>query len=134
MTASGARALDEEALLAAMTLVPGVYSRNRMFDLYEQHASAKALRTRAARLRGLARTWLERPDAELGVTPRGEGFELVLAVPSLSLRRILQLSDFERSLLVMLFDKASARAGRSALEVHAADRQRVEGALARLPA
>lgn len=124
--------VDDEALLAAMTLVPGVYSRNRMFDLYERRASAKQLRTRAARLRGLVRTWLERADSQLDVTAREGGYDVVLTVPSLSFRRRLHISELEHVLLALLFDKAKSRAGRTALPVRPEDRQRVERALSRL--
>lgn len=131
--------LDDESLLAALTLAPGVYSRNRMFDLYERNGRAKQLRAAAYRLRGIASTWLERPDASLSLVPHERGFELVLDVPSMAYRRTLFVSAFERGLLALLLEKASARAeaqivGRTHPLVSTDEKSRVEIALARLTA
>lgn len=139
---SAPSALDDESLLAALTLAPGVYSRNRMFDLYEQNGRAKALRASAYRLRGIASTWLERPDASLALSRQGEGFALVLDVPSMAYRRTLMVSEFERGLLALLLEKAATRAvlqdasaaSRMHPEASALERSRVESALARLTA
>lgn len=132
--------LDDESLLAALTLAPGVYSRNRMFDLYERNGRAKSLRATAYRLRGIASTWLERADASLSLTPHERGFELVLAVPSMAYRRTLYVSAFERGLLALLLEKVSARAAAQTAEaarrvyprISGDEKSRVETALARL--
>ena len=135
--ASGA-GLDDESLLAALTLAPGVYSRNRMFDLYERNGRAKALRASAYRLRGIASTWLERPDATLTLAPHERGFELVLDVPSMAYRRTLYVSAFERGLLALLLEKAAAREAEATRRAHPLvsldEKSRVEVALARLTA
>lgn len=135
-TAAEASGLDDESLLAALTLAPGVYSRNRMFHLYEQNGRAHQLRARANRLRGVARMWLERPDATLSTGPHAEGVELVLEVPSMAYRRTLRLTEFERGLLALLLEKVveSMPARRTELVVSLHEKTRVETALARLSA
>ena len=128
--------LDDESLLAALTLAPGVYSRNRMFQLYEESGRAMALRGRANRLRGVARMWLERPDATLTIGPHPDGCELSLDVPSMAYRRTLRVTEFERSLLALLIEKASSHdpTRKADLVVDRGDQERVQTALARLPA
>src|SRR5689334_9612403 len=46
--------VDREALVVVMTIAPGVYSRNKMFRLFED-ARVRSARRRAATLRGVAR-------------------------------------------------------------------------------
>jgi glycine/D-amino acid oxidase-like deaminating enzyme len=45
---------DTDALVAGMTMVPGLFSRNRMFSLFQRERMREA-RRRAAFLRGMAR-------------------------------------------------------------------------------
>lgn len=126
--------LDDESLLAALTLAPGVYSRNRMFDLYEQNGRAKLLRARANRLRGVVRMWHERADATLSLAPHEGGVEIGLDVPSMAYRRSLRVTEFERGLLALLLEKALAAAPERSvdIEVNPLDRARVQAALSRL--
>ena len=128
--------LDDESLLAALTLAPGVYSRNRMFHLYERNARALELRARANRLRGVARMWLERTDAALSLQGQGQGLELVLDVPSMAYRRTLRITEFERGLLALLVEKAVGPMPTRSVALAASldDKSRVESALARLTA
>lgn len=131
-----ARELDDESLLAALTLAPGVYSRNRMFHLYERNGRAKLLRGRANRLRGVARMWLERPDATMSIRGRDVDLELVLEVPSMAYRRTLVITEFERGLLALLVEKATSNEPTRSVELALGtdDKSRVQSALARLSA
>lgn len=128
--------LDDESLLAALTLAPGVYSRNRMFDLYERNGRAKLLRARANRLRGVVRMWHERPDAAISLEPHPEGVQIVLVVPSMAYRRTLLITEFERGLLALLLEKAAPGVSDRALgvEVTLEGKNRVQIALSRLSA
>lgn len=122
-----------EALTVAMALAPGVYARNRMFELFAQPVVKRA-RARAATLRGIVR---QLPKAQaLGVTDEGPGrsptgertFVLRFAIPAMRLTRVVELSPTELAALRML----AARAGVPLLPVEDEDRLLVETALARL--
>ncbi len=126
--ASAHAPLDVEALTVAMTLAPGVYSRNRLFHFFDT-PPARAARRRAALLRGLARHLATREDIELVSTEREDGgFTLTYRIRSLRLTRTLDVTDVERAVVAHL----TARAGGAAVLVSPRDRTLVEAALARL--
>jgi hypothetical protein len=119
---------DVAALTAAMALVPGLYSRNRMFELFEQSAVRRA-RGRARMLRGLLRA-VGHADADVDLSAAAGGrVALHYKIARLRLERTVQMTEFELSVLRVLL--ASGPRPR-ALEPSAADRPRVEEALARL--
>lgn len=134
---AGAAAIDDDALLAAFTLAPGVYSRNRYFSLFEG-TRAKELRSRAAVLRGVVRLLYDhRDDAEIVLDEGAESLQLRLRVPKLAYQRSLSLTTLERSLLLMLVERAAQLVGQpcafaAKLAPCAEDRARVDAALARL--
>lgn len=98
---------DADALLAALVLAPGVYSRNRFFDLYREEIFVR-VRARAAQLRGVVRDLGGR--AKIEGLERREGPEgsvrLRYAIVAINYRRSVTLSRFEAALL----DVALARA------------------------
>lgn len=122
----GRRAPPPEALMVAMAIAPGVYVRNRMFELFADAAVQRA-RGRAAMLRGVV--------AQLGratvVALMNEGeasFALRYEIAEMRLVRVVQLTRTELAVLRIL----ASRAGLSALPPEPADRTLVDTALARL--
>jgi hypothetical protein len=107
-----------------MALAPGVYARNRMFDLFASPAVQRA-KSRAATLRGVVRQLGRASDPRLS----GESeFVLRYEIPALRLARVVELTTVELATLRILAE----RAGVTCLASEASDRERVEGALARL--
>lgn len=122
-----------EALTVAMALAPGVYARNRMFELFASAAVQRA-KARAATLRGIVKhlgraseVTLEREGSMRDVTGEPD-FVLRYQIPALSLSRVAELSRVELATLRVL----AANAGVDALPLDASDRTLVETALARL--
>jgi hypothetical protein len=132
--------LDEariEALTVAMALAPGVYARNRMFDLFA-NAGVQRAKSRAATLRGIVKhlgracaLTLER-DASEGAAARDANgqvaFVLRYEIPLMNLTRVVDLSRVELAALRLL----AARAGAPTLLPDDEDRALVETALTRL--
>jgi hypothetical protein len=120
---------DPEALTVAMAIVPGVYSRNRYFDLFAA-AEVRRARRRAALLRGLARE-LAGSHGEVdgfAVMRDEEGAELRYRVRAMRVSRRVTLSELETSCLAFLAE----RAGAGQLAVTEKDRRLLENALRRL--
>ena len=129
-------AIDEprvEALTVAMALAPGVYARNRMYDLFA-NAGMQRAKSRAATLRGivkhLGRAFGLRIEREGPVRDSNGEIDFVLRyeVPVMRLSRVVELSRVELATLRIL----AARAGAPHLAVEHEDRDLVEAALARL--
>lgn len=119
---------DLESLTAAMALVPLLYSRNRMFALFADPTVRRA-RNRARTVRSLLR-FIARDDARVEVSVSGERVRIAYRIARLRLSRVVQLSDFELSLLRVLLAKGKHP---SELREDPNDRQRIDVALARLP-
>ena len=117
-----------DSLTAAMAMVPGLYSRNRMFALFEDPVVRRA-RSRARMLRGLVR-FVGRSDAEVELADHGERVSVTYRIPRLRLARTVQLGDFELAVLRVLLARGPHP---GALDEHADDRARVDAALALLP-
>jgi len=117
-----------DALTAAMAIVPGLYSRNRMFALFVDPVVRRA-RSRARTVRGLLR-FVGRDDVEVEVGPHAERVRISYRIARLRLSRTVQLSDFELALLRVILGKGERPA---ILAEHPGDRARVDEALARLP-
>jgi hypothetical protein len=122
-------AVDLDALLCALVLVPQTFPRNRYFSLYED-AVAKRVRRRASRVRGIIRqlTGVGRQSAEItGETVLEDGRLLMrYQIEGLSLHRTVALSALEAAAL----HYALHRAGLGPID--AAQRRLVERTLARL--
>ncbi len=118
---------DVAALTAAMALVPGLYSRNRMFALFEQSEVRRA-RARARMLRGLLRV-VGHADADVDLTHHHDRVTLHYRIERLRLERTIQITEFELSVVRVLL--ASGPRPR-VLEVAPSDHPIVKEALARL--
>lgn len=125
-------ALDErriEALTVAMAVAPGVYVRNRMFELFK-HPGMQRARTRASLLRGVVRQLGLAADISVECEMRSAepSFVLRYRIASMRMSRVVDLSRAELSVLKVL----GARAGLSCLPPDDEDRARVDAALAHL--
>lgn len=124
-----------DALVAGMTLVPALLSRNRNFALFED-VEMRRVRVRAALLRGIVRqlTGAEGKVESLEVVPRGglrEGTrELRYRVPGIRISRRAVLTDLEYSCVAYLAGRASV----AGLAADDEDRARIDTALRRLSA
>jgi hypothetical protein len=118
-----------EALTVAMVVAPGVYARNRMFELLSSPGARRA-RSRAASIRGVVRQ-LARASG-LTVTTETRGVETLFVVryviPAVRLTRVVELSAAELAALRLVAE----RAGIPAPPPEEADRGVVAAALARL--
>jgi hypothetical protein len=118
---------DADALLCALVLAPGAFSRNRFFHLFEKPELAR-VRRRATRVRGILRQ-LSNGAEVTGEIELADGRRMLrFRVPSLGLSRTAALSRLEAA--TMRF--ALARAERRTPEP--GDRALVEEALKRLDA
>lgn len=120
-----------EALTVAMALAPGVYARNRMFELFANVGVQRA-KSRAATLRGIVKQ-LGRASAltleREGPGGSGErGFVLRYEIPAMSLSRVAELTRIEVATLRVL----ASRAGAPCMGAEDEDRVIVDTALARL--
>lgn len=121
-----------EALTVAMALAPGVYARNRMFDLFT-NAGVQRAKSRAATLRGLVKHLVRASSLTLTpASPAAEGgapdHVLRYEIPSLALTRTAELSRVELATLRAL----ASRSGVTALPLEDGDRALIESALTRL--
>jgi hypothetical protein len=98
------------ALTVAMIVAPGVYARNRMFDLLSS-AGAKRARTRAAVVRGIV-AQIARANA-VSVASEGRGGEMVFVlryvIAAVRLTRVVELSAFELAALRIVAERAGVR-------------------------
>jgi len=121
--------VDYDALLCALVLAPKTLPRNRYFSLYED-PTAKRIRRRAARVRGIIRQLVNegRERAEItGEQVLADGRLLIrYQIEALALHRTTALSALEAAAL----HYALFRAGKGQLDP--ADRRIVETALERL--
>jgi hypothetical protein len=122
-------AVEPDALVVGMTLVPGLLTRNRSFALFESSWVRRA-RGRAALLRGIVRHLS-------GAVGRVEGIEVVAEtgvrelryrVPGLRIDRRALLSEVEYSCVAYLAGRARVEGLRAEPE----DRARIDAALRRL--
>lgn len=127
---------DLNALLCALIVAPGTYSRNRFFELFES-GSTRAVRRRALRIRSviaqLTEPWPltngeQAPRARiLGEHTLADGsIQLSYRIEDLGLTRTTTLEPLE----IAALRYALHRAGRG--ELRSDDRQLVESALKRL--
>jgi hypothetical protein len=121
--------VDREALLVAMAVVPGLYSRNRMFALYRD-PEVKRAKVRAAVIRGVVRqlSGSHGEAEEVALARHGEVRVLRYRIARVKLDRRLELSEIEAACLVYLAGRAGVRGMHPTPE----DRAHIEGALRRL--
>jgi hypothetical protein len=120
--------IDEGALLCALVLAPGAWSRNRFYGVFEDPKARRA-RRRAAHVRsviaGLRKRGPEARDRLPPAPPSGEDVELVLEMPELGAVRRTRLSALELALVRYALRGAAAAPDDP-------DRERVERALGKL--
>jgi hypothetical protein len=124
---------DRDALTVAMTVVPGLYSRNKMFGFYKD-PEVRAATARAATLRGIVRQLASShspssppPAVELDRSTTGPCV-LTYRVERLRLVRTLDLTPLEVACVAYLV----ARAGSSVLRPTEHERALLDNALGRL--
>jgi hypothetical protein len=124
-------AVDREALVVGMTLVPGLVSRNRSFALFDNPEVRRA-RVRAALLRGIVRqlTGTQGRVEAFGVVAATGAREVRYSLPGLRVQRRALLSDVEYACVAYL----AGRAGVADLSADEQDRARIDAALRRLAA
>lgn len=112
-----------------MVVAPGVYVRNRMFDLFTSPGARRA-RARAAVVRGIVQELARATGLTVTTEPRGGEVVFVLrySIAAVRLTRVVELSAAELAALRLVADRASVRC----LPPGAADRELVARALARL--
>ncbi len=130
---------DLDALMCALILAPGTYSRNRFFELF-QDPEAQRTRRRARRVRSiiaqLTEPWPISDDEGAPREPRAELLgERVLEDGRVLFRYRMKDLEYTRTTSLAPLEAAALRfalhrAGRG--EIPEDDRRLVEGALARL--
>lgn len=119
---------DEGALVIAMTVVPDLYSRNRMFSLFTD-ARMRRARKRAIALRTTVRQLAGGGARNVVLESLSSGgHRLTYQLPQLAYARRLLLTDAERACVVFLLD----RAGKPITPCQAEERALIERTLARL--
>jgi hypothetical protein len=118
-----------EALAVAMIVAPGVYVRNRMFDLFTSRGAQRA-RTRAGIVRGILPQLARANTVSLSTEMRGGEIVFVLryAIAAVRLTRVVELSSAELAALRVVAERANVRS----LPPGPNDRELVACALARL--
>jgi hypothetical protein len=121
--------MEGEALVVGMTLVPGLLSRNRSFDLFENPEVRRA-RGRAMLLRGIVRqiAGAQGEIASLHVARVAARIELSYRLPGMKMRRQALLNDLELACVRYLAERASV----AGLFATAEDRAAIDAALIRL--
>lgn len=119
-----------ESLTVAMAVAPGVYARNRMYDMFALPGVQRA-KTRAAIIRGIV-AHLGRATTLTVSSEGGRGGEPVwvlrYAIAELRLTRVVELSPTELAALRVL----ASRANIHVLPAEPNDKTVVDAALARL--
>jgi hypothetical protein len=120
---------DREALTVAMAIVPGLYSRNRLFTLFRE-PEVKRAKARAAMIRGVVRQLAGAHGVAESVVLARHGDVVLLRyrVPTMRLERRVEMTETERACLVFL----AARAGIPHVHATPEDRAHVDAVLKRL--
>ena len=122
-------AVDREALTVAMTLVPGLVSRNKSFSLFEDQ-EVRLARARAAQLRGIVvhLTGAHGRVESLHVVSETGAWQMSYRVPRVRMERRATLTDVEYACVAHL----ASRAGIAELRSTDEGRARIEAVLSRL--
>jgi hypothetical protein len=121
--------VDREALTVAMAVVPGLYSRNRLFAFYSDPEVRRA-KARAAMIRGVVRQLAGSHGEADGVQVARHGDACVVRyrIARVRLDRRVELTEIETACLVYLASRAGVRNMHPGPE----DRAHIEAALKRL--
>jgi hypothetical protein len=118
-----------DALTAAMTMVPGLYSRNRMFSRFTDPVVRRA-RARSRMVRGLVR-FASREEADVEITQTDGGrVRIRYRIARLRLERTVHLTALEHALLRVL---VGGSRGSPSLQTLDDDYTLIEKALVILP-
>jgi hypothetical protein len=122
---------EGEALVIAMTLVPGLFSRNRTFSFFEDPDVRRA-RRRATLLRGIVRQLATAAGAmeSLRIARAAGRCELSYRLSAMKMQRRASLSDVELACVRYLVN----REGVAGLPVTEQHRAAIDAALRRLAA
>jgi hypothetical protein len=115
------------ALTIAMAIVPTLYSRNKLFELFRDPVVAHA-QSRARLIRSVLRQLASGTAGDV-VFERGSPSLVTFKVPSLHLSRRVELTELELGCLLFLL----ARAGLTEFGPTVSDRTALERALSTLP-
>lgn len=120
---------EGDALVIAMTLVPGLFSRNRTFSFFED-PEVRHARRRATLLRGIVRQLATAAGAMESLRiARGAGrWELSYGLPAMKVQRRVSLSDVELACVHHLVSREVV----GGLRVTEQDRPAIDAALSRL--
>ena len=122
--------LDSEALAVALSVAPGVWSRNKLFSLFKDPRLARA-RARARLVRSVVGELARHPDVQVAEPVEASGHvRFAYAIAELSFSRRVDLSRLEAATVRYLLEKANARI--AGLACTDADRALVEHTLCRL--
>lgn len=123
--------MQGEALVIGMTLVPGLFSRNRTFALFEDPEVRRA-RRRASLLRGIVRhlSGAQGTIESLRIARSAASYELSYCLPRMRVRRRSTLSEVELACVHYL----AGRAGVAGLHATDEDRSAIDAGLRRLAA
>ena len=121
--------IEGEALVIGMTLVPGLFSRNRSFALFEDPEVRRA-RRRATLLRGIVRQLATAAGAleSLRIARVSGRCELSYRLPAMKVQRHTSLSDVELACVHYLVSREGVAGVRATEE----ERAVIDGALRRL--
>ncbi len=121
---------DEDALVVAMSVIPNLYSRNKMFSLFSDPRLKRA-RRRAIALRTAVRQLAGGGARDVRVAPSKTAGRLMLTyeLPRISYSRRIDVSVAECAVVRFLV----ARLGGEAIQCADEDRVVVEHTLRRLP-
>jgi hypothetical protein len=118
---------DADALLCALVLAPGAFSRNRFFHMFEQ-PELRRVRRRASRVRGILRQLTAGAEVT-GEIELADGRRMLrFRMPALGLSRTAALSALESATLRFALARAQKKSPAPG------DRALVESALERLDA
>jgi hypothetical protein len=125
--------MNEEALACAMAIVPGAYSRNKMFALYK-HPEVRRAKSRARAMRSLARelAGVLGEAKEIELEEKDKGWVLRFRIPSVRMGRTADLTTVELACVVHLVGAFGGEA-KWAPSDRLQHRAILEGSLARLP-
>lgn len=121
--------MNEEALACAMAIVPGVYSRNKMFALYKRPEVRRA-KSRARAMRSLGRELAGRlgEARDIELEAKDKGYILRFRIPSVRMGRTADLTPAELACVVHLVGAFGGEA-----KWAPPHRAILEGTLSRLP-
>ncbi len=123
-----------EALACAMAIVPGAYSRNKMFAFYKQPEVRRA-RDRARAMRSLAREIAGRvgTPTDIELTQAKKNWVLRFRIPSVRMGRTAELTSPELACVVHLAVAFGGEVKWAPSVAGMEMREILEGTLARLP-